>query len=277
MKKYIKSAEGLTFEEKKHLAKTSTDPNELARLANDKNYLVRGHVARNQNTPIVVLEQLANDEDEWVRAEVAENQNTPVAILQQLANDRKGYVRLFVAGNPNTPANILAQLANTGDHTVRCNVAGNSSTPAEVLAQLANDENASVRQAVVKNPNTPADAIQHRSKSKSLQANNWQALIAELEEECEEYGDPLYEQTPAGEKLLELCYEVENAMHFYLEPSVQAGQGRIWIYDNETEETLVENIDYAEFNTDVIDRAFESNSADEFKRAYETYLLNIVE
>ena len=106
--------------------------------------------------------------------------------------------------------------------------------------------------------------------------DDWQSILVQLEDESG-FGDPLYEQSPAGEKLLELCYEVDRDMPFWLEPSVQAGQGGIWIYDNETNETIASNIDYQDFNYHVLDLAFESSSSDDFKKRYKAYLTSLVE
>lgn len=273
----------------------NTSAKTLAQLANDKDMYVRSYVAKNPNTPTNALAQLANDEDTYVKGFVAERPNIPAAVLAQLANDedmrwclaanpsipvdiliqlandRDKYVRYRVAKNPSTPDDVLAQLANDEIYLVRQGVAKNSSTPADVLAQLANDEDEDVRQAAANNPNTPADSVKTQ---KTSQTRDWQAFLSELEKECED-GDPLYKQDPAGEELLELCYEVELEMPFWLEPSVQSGQGGIWIYDTKTDETLVGNIDYAHFNYTVVDMAFESDSANEFKQKYKTYLLSL--
>ena len=286
MKRYIRSATTSNV----MLARTSTDLEELAQLANDENKWVRQFVAQNQNTSANALAQLATDEDWEVRYHVAGNPNTSADVLAQLANDKVYDVIRRVAKNSNTSADALAQLANDEDEVIRRCVAHNPSTPAKTLAQLANDADEDVRWWVTQNPNTPADVRaqlahdedadveeQTASSSNTASTNDWQSFLNELGKECEEYSDPLYEQSPAGEQLLELCYEVEREMPFWLEPSVQAGQGGIWIYDNETDETLADNIDYEDFNYEVVDMAFESDSADDFKQRYKNYLTGLVD
>ena len=169
MKRYIKSAEGLTSKQRQQIAKNSRDPKELARLAYDNADSVRRIVANNRSTPAKALAQLANDESEYVRMCVAENPNTPAKALAQLANDEDGDVRRYVAENPNTPADVLAQLANDEDRDVREYVAENPNTPADVLVQLANDENADVRRGVAQNPNAPADAVKPQQNNQTNQ------------------------------------------------------------------------------------------------------------
>ena len=45
------------------------------------------------------LEELAMDEDVEVRTEVAKNENTPLPVLEKLSEDRKMIIRDCVAGN----------------------------------------------------------------------------------------------------------------------------------------------------------------------------------
>jgi len=52
---------------RKKRAKSSTLPEELEKLAEDKDELVRFYLAGNTNTPISLLEKLAQDEDEDVQ------------------------------------------------------------------------------------------------------------------------------------------------------------------------------------------------------------------
>lgn len=105
---------------------------------------------------------------------------------------------------------------------------------------------------------------------------NWTSIIEQLEADCEE-GDPLYEQTNAGDYINSMCMEVEDKLGVWLEPSVQGGQGGIWIYENGTNETLAEDIDYASFNDAILDIAFDSKNMTQFKNAYRNYLKHLLE
>jgi hypothetical protein len=62
----------------------STSPETLARLANDKKWRIRRHVAENPNTPSETLERLAGDLDWFVRYTVANNPNTPQYVKEYL-------------------------------------------------------------------------------------------------------------------------------------------------------------------------------------------------
>ena len=64
-------------------AKSSTSPEELEKLAEDKDEYVRGGVAGNTSTPVSVLEKLAEDKNEDVRTAVAENENTSTSVLKK--------------------------------------------------------------------------------------------------------------------------------------------------------------------------------------------------
>ncbi|MFP5276949.1 MAG: hypothetical protein ACLGPM_07530 [Acidobacteriota bacterium] len=102
------------------LARHSTIPAVLEKLAGDQDAYVLGGVAQNANTPAAVLEKLAGDQKAYVRGGVAQNANTPVAVLEKLAGDQKAYVRGGVAQNANTPVAVLEKLATDADSYVRC-------------------------------------------------------------------------------------------------------------------------------------------------------------
>lgn len=101
--------------------------------------------------------------------------------------------------------------------------------------------------------------------------STWEGIQHSLESECEYYRDPIYEQTEAGLKIQYTCGDVESDMGIWLEPSIQGGQGGIWIY-NTDDKYLAGGIDYAEFNSDVIDMVLTSSSEEDFKREYRQYL-----
>ena len=102
MKRYIRSAEGLTSKQRIKIAKNSTDPKELGRLAYDNSKLVRIAVLENYNTARKVVEmlcqELAGDEDGDVRQAVARKTDDP-KLLAMLAEDESWNVRQAVAEN----------------------------------------------------------------------------------------------------------------------------------------------------------------------------------
>ena len=137
--------------------KIANNPNMLAELATDPDYLVREYIASNLNTPIAALKQLANEDenDNIVRACVAKNPNTPISTLEQLANDRDALVRQYLAQNKNLPVYVLEQLASDRDVDVRNLVAINPATPSHILEKLATDRDIYIKYSVAEHSNTP--------------------------------------------------------------------------------------------------------------------------
>ena len=137
-------------------------------LAKDDAQRVRSAVAENAHTSVALLDVLAKDKEEEVRSTVAQNPNTPIAVLEALAKDRKYQVRSSVAQNPNTPVAVLEGLATDKNWDARVSVAGNPSTPVAVLEALSKDKDEDVRCSVAGNPNTLAVVLGALAKDKYL-------------------------------------------------------------------------------------------------------------
>ena len=101
---------------------------------------------------------------------------------------------------------------------------------------------------------------------------SWKHVKDMLADDCAYTIDPLYELTEAGTIINELCQDVEATMGVWLEPSVQLGQGRIWVYSSNDDTCLAEDIDYASFNKSIINLAFTAKSAAAFKKEYKAFL-----
>jgi len=71
----------------------STPPEDLAKLADDENELVRRAVAENSSTPPETLAKLADSKDAQTRFNVAMNLSTPPEVLAKLADDENELVR----------------------------------------------------------------------------------------------------------------------------------------------------------------------------------------
>ena len=152
MKIYIRSAEnGSTNKQRISIAKRSTDPNELSRLAYDNSELVRLAVLQNEYTPQDTVDQLAremvNDKSAKVRWAVAEKTNDQ-NLLTQLADDEDMNVRWAVAWKIND-SNIITKFAYDPDGPVRL-VAARRTDDLDILAKLANDEDWHVSSAARK-------------------------------------------------------------------------------------------------------------------------------
>lgn len=174
MKRVIKAAEGLNSKQRQKIAKNSTDPKELSRLAYDNSDLVRLAVLKNYNTPEKVKQALCEElvdsrskdirlsvalrtSDEKLLAKLAEDESVPIRkevaestddeeLLWKLADDESADVRYAVAERTNDPE-ILAKLADDENWSVREEVAKRTDDP-ELLTKLADDEDYSVREAV---------------------------------------------------------------------------------------------------------------------------------
>lgn len=104
---------------------------------------------------------------------------------------------------------------------------------------------------------------------------SYKDILSKLEEDLNKYADPLYEDTEAGSYITGLCQETEDQLSVRLEPSIQGGRGGIWIYDSNNN-ILAEDIDFENFDSDVIDIALQSKSPSDFKRKYTSYLKRLL-
>ena len=146
-----------------HLAEDPNIPPEhLEELAKSEDRSVLCKVARNEKTPIYILEKLADwtpeyneyDDDlqNYVAASVAANPATPIFLLEKLSRHRDSFVIEQVAKNPNTPLNTLSQLAQTQSSSILIALTENSNIPVSLLETIAANKNKRVRQAVIKHP-----------------------------------------------------------------------------------------------------------------------------
>lgn len=110
------------------------------------------------------------------------------------------------------------------------------------------------------------EKIQDSSKVQFSKSKYWETFLNHLTQ------DSLYEQDEFGEKLTDICQVVEDKLGYYVEPSIQGRQGGVWIYDNDTNEILVDGYDYETFNDEIIDIAINSSSKKEFMTKYKNYL-----
>src|SRR5207248_9390927 len=128
-----------------------TDPQALAKLADDPDPKVRAAVAANPNTPDAVLARLPETKPDR---------------LAVLLGDKDAKVRAAAAANPSTPSEALFDLAEG----VRRPAPKRGPAPppswvhpptkdADVLKVLAGHPEARVRWAAADNPNTPPESL----------------------------------------------------------------------------------------------------------------------
>lgn len=106
----------------------------------------------------------------------------------------------------------------------------------------------------------------------------WTDLLNDLQRDCEMYVDPLYEGTHAGDKINEICGDVARKLDIYIEPSVQAGMGGVWIYKgfNDPKEILLSDYSFSEFDDTILDLAFASSSKADFASKIEDYFKKLI-
>lgn len=143
------------------IAKNENTPIEvLERLKTDDNFKVRARVAQNKKSSVLILKLLANDKDNRVRAEVVNNKNTPNDLLEQLISDRDCWVRNSFIYNNNIPSIILEEFISSPDYNTRQLIAKNPNLPLNILEQLVLDSYSSVRKTLAKNPNLPLSILE---------------------------------------------------------------------------------------------------------------------
>lgn len=147
-------------------ANTSSNPQELALLADDEDAGVRFYVAANRHTPLGTRLALASDEVATVRAGVAmsiaydplassEVRSLTETMVGELSTDANVLVRLALLKNGRLPAFAFDSLATDPDRSVRRTVAEGLYTPGHVLEVLSADSVAAVQRAAVIHPNLP--------------------------------------------------------------------------------------------------------------------------
>lgn len=157
-------------------ANTSSNPQELALLADDEDAGVRFFVAANRHTPLGIRLALASDVQATVRAGVAmslvydplasnEVRGVTESLAQELAADPNVLVRLVLLENGRIPALVFDTLAADPDRIVRRKVAEGLYTPSHVLELLSADSVAAVQLAAVVHANLPVRRLAELSFS----------------------------------------------------------------------------------------------------------------
>lgn len=149
--------------EQKRRANLSTNPIELAELAEDEDLGVRFYVAANIHTGLGTRLTLANDPAATVRSGVAMSlrynpldsrqiRSVNMALAAQLARDDNILVRMTLVQEARLPPETYEILAQDPDRVIRQLVAAHPETPTHTLTTLAADDQILVR----------ATALRHR-------------------------------------------------------------------------------------------------------------------
>lgn len=156
--------------EQKRRANSSTNPQELALLADDEDRGVRFFVAANPHTPLGLRIFLAGDPDPTVRTGAAmaivweplapaATQQIVEELAAKLAADSNVLVRLALVQNKRLPPSVFATIAQDPDEMIRWKLAGNLDTPGDVLRGLESDIKRPVRIAALTHRNLPVTVL----------------------------------------------------------------------------------------------------------------------
>jgi hypothetical protein len=152
-------------------SKIELPPEVLHKLAQTRNEFIRKEIAKNKNTPPIILRYLASDRQ--TQLEVLKNPNTPRDILAeyipQITNEKQ--IESILRGtdytqqkNPQMPSNVLEILSHHPKDVIRYLVALYPTASITTLKRLAFDNYHMVRQTVAGNPNTPSDTLIEMAK-----------------------------------------------------------------------------------------------------------------
>jgi Ankyrin repeats (3 copies)/Ankyrin repeat len=152
------------------------DADEMERLVDHEDPVVRLALARNANITSEIRKLLACDPETIVRVTLAENENVDVATLHLLADDQNSLVRRWVAGNERGDRALFDKLKSDASKDVRSFLAGNRQCPRDVLEQLAKSdirevaEKAQERLASASRPRSAVDALPSVGRDLSIES-----------------------------------------------------------------------------------------------------------
>ena len=177
IEKLLKTERDIDFQQKKR-AILSSNPEELALLAEDEDSGVRFQVAANPYTPLDFQLRLAKDPVSYVKSGLAmglsydplasiESSKVVESIAMQLARDSSPLVRLVLAENEKVPETALNTLANDPDFVIRHRLAQNLYVSQDALVILAQDHIQVVQAEALKHRNMPVVWLERKSEDPS--------------------------------------------------------------------------------------------------------------
>lgn len=108
----------------------------------------------------------------------------------------------------------------------------------------------------------------------SMNEDEWSNLKDQLKADEEQYyNNPLDEYCTSGIQVVDIISEVDSECGIYEEPSVRGGRGTIFLEDSDGNE--VGQVDYQEYNDDVLDMALECSDETSFRNRYKKYILEL--
>lgn len=265
MKRYIKSADAVDLGSRKEIAKNSTDPEELAKLSEDSDEIVRMCVAGNIHTPEDILTKLAGDASWNVRESVAFNKECSSKLLTKLSRDRTAEVKDAVARNHNTSLEVLAKLSTSRFYYVREAVAENPNTSEEILMQLADDKNLEVRNAAI-------SRLSNSSKYLDNKNVYWPSSNEWYNVDSDEQFENMW-----SEYLSDPEDKVNKELQIFTEPSVQGMVGDMYIYDESDSDNESFSVNFSEWCNRELQMAAQSKNAKDYENKYRSFIQGLID
>ena len=177
IEKLLKTERDIDLQQKKR-AIVSSNPDELALLAEDEDSGVRFQVAANPYTPLDFQLRLASDPVPYVKSGLAmslaydpfasaESSKVVEAIALKLARDSSPLVRLILSENEKVPEVALNVLAGDPDFVIRQRLAQNLYVSQDALVILAQDSMQVVQAEALKHRNMAVIWLERKSEDPS--------------------------------------------------------------------------------------------------------------
>ncbi len=128
-------------------------------LATEKNSFILRLLVINKNTPTSLLLRLANTDDIVLSQRILTLPNLPNELYDTIYNHAGKELHLLLAGSNNTPVNILNKLSNNPDIAIKAVLAGNSKSPEDLLESLLNTNDKLVLIELAKNGKSPDSVL----------------------------------------------------------------------------------------------------------------------
>ena len=110
----------------------------------------RRTLASNPKTSLALLTRLADDRDSVTQGFVAKHTNIPTSLLEKLSKSKYGFVQHCVAKNPNTPTYILVNLSKHAEEIndewgLADDIIAHPNTPVAIIEKFAQSEDDLIR------------------------------------------------------------------------------------------------------------------------------------
>ena len=158
----------------------------------------------------------------------------------------------------------------------------------DVCADLENNYDIDVPQEPIRYANWCSSVMcevsrQLNSKEEQLTESmsfSWLDVQNQIALEQQEGKNPFYDDSVAGNYVLELMGKVEKELNVEVVPSVQGGYGNVFIHVGnvlDKSEKIIDSIDFNKFSSDMINLVLEADTENEFVNNYRAEILSYID